>query len=74
MTSLYLSDTVNNDDNDDDDEKDDDNVGDDDDDRAENNGRSTANDRPDRRLDRSNSHLASHFDQLFSDKNILFSI
>ena len=40
--------------------------------RAENNGRSTDNVRPDRRLDRSNSRLAGHFDRSFSDTNIFF--
>ena len=43
-------------------------------DRAENNGRSTDNVWPDRRLDRSNSHLAGHFDPSSLDTNILFSI
>ena len=43
-------------------------------DRAENNSRSTDIVRPDRRLDPSNSHLASHFDRSFLDMNILFSI
>ena len=42
--------------------------------RAENNGQSTDNVRPDRRLDRSNSGLAGHFDRSFLDTNILFSI
>ena len=42
--------------------------------RAENNGRSTDNVRPDRGLDQSNSHLAGHFDRSFLDTNILFSI
>ena len=42
--------------------------------RAENNGQSTDNVWPDRRLDQSNSHLAGHFDQSFLDTNILFSI
>ena len=39
--------------------------------RAQNNGRSTDNVRPDRGLDRSNSHLAGHFDRLFLDANLL---
>ena len=42
--------------------------------RAANNGRSTDNVRPDRRLDRSNSGLAGHFDRSFLDTNTLFSI
>ena len=42
--------------------------------RAENNGRSTDNVGPDRGLDRSNSHLAGHFDRSFLDTNILFFI
>ena len=42
--------------------------------RAANNGWSTDNVRPDRRLDRSNSGLASHFDRSFLDTNTLFSI
>ena len=40
--------------------------------RAEKNGRSTDNVRPDRGLDRSNSGLAVHFDRSFLDKNIFF--
>ena len=40
--------------------------------RAENNGRSTDNVRPDCGLDRSNSHLAGHFDRSFLDTNIFF--
>ena len=40
--------------------------------RAENNGRSTDNVRPDRGLDWSNSRLAGHFDQSFLDTNIFF--
>ena len=43
-------------------------------DRAENNGWSTDNVRPDRGLDRSNSGLAGHFDRSFLDTNTLFSI
>ena len=39
--------------------------------RAQNNGRSTDNVRPDRGLDRSNSHLAGHFDRSFLDANLL---
>ena len=39
--------------------------------RAQNNGRSTDNVRPDRGLDRSNSRLAGHFDRSFLDANIL---
>ena len=35
--------------------------------RAQNNGRSTDNARPDRGLDWSNSRLASHFDRSFLD-------
>ena len=35
--------------------------------RAQNNGRSTGNVRPDRGLDRSNSRLAGHFDRSFLD-------
>ena len=35
--------------------------------RAQNNGRSTDNVRPDRGLDRSNSRLAGHFDRSFLD-------
>ena len=42
--------------------------------RAENNGRSTDNVRPDHGLDQSNSGLAGHFDRSFLDTNILFSI
>ena len=42
--------------------------------RAANNGRSTDNVRPDRRLDRSNSGFAGHFDRSFLDTNTLFSI
>ena len=42
--------------------------------RAENNGRSTENVQPDCGLDRSNSGLASHFNQSFLNTNILFSI
>ena len=40
--------------------------------RAENNRRSTDNVQPDRWLDRSNSHLAGHFDRPFMDTNIFF--
>ena len=40
--------------------------------RAENNGRSTDNVRPDCGLDQSNSHLAGHFDRSFLDTNIFF--
>ena len=43
-------------------------------DRAENNGRSADNFRPDRGLDQSNSHLAGHLDRSFLDTNILISI
>ena len=39
--------------------------------RAQNNGRSTDNVRPDRGFDRSNSRLAGHFDRSFLDANIL---
>ena len=39
--------------------------------RAQNNGRSTDNVRPDRGLDRSNSRLAGHFDRSSLDTNIL---
>ena len=45
--------------------------------RAQNNGRSTDNVRPDCGLDRSNSGLAGHFDRSFLDSNIfniIFSI
>ena len=35
--------------------------------RAQNNGRSTDNVRPDRGLDRSNPRLAGHFDRSFLD-------
>ena len=35
--------------------------------RAQNNGRSTDNVRPDRGLDRSNSRLVGHFDRSFLD-------
>ena len=45
--------------------------------RAENNGRSTDNVRPDRGLDRSNSGLAGHFDRSrleYNHTNILFSM
>jgi len=42
--------------------------------RAENNGWSTDNVRPDRGLDQSNSGLAGHFDRSFLDTNILFFI
>ena len=38
--------------------------------RAQNNGRSTDNVWPDRGLDRSNSHLAGHFDRSFLDANL----
>ena len=38
--------------------------------RAQSNGRSTDNVRPDRGLDRSNSRLAVHFDRSFLDANI----
>ena len=43
-------------------------------DRAENNGWSTDNVRPDRGLDQPNSGFAGHFDGSFLDTNILFSI
>ena len=42
--------------------------------RAENNGRSMDNVRPDRGLDQSKSGLAGHFDRSVLDTNILFSI
>ena len=42
--------------------------------RTANNGRSTDNVLPGRRLDRSNSSLAGHFDRSFLDTNTLFSI
>ena len=38
---------------------------------AQNNGQSTDNVQPDRRLDRSNSRLLGHFDRSFLDANIL---
>ena len=42
--------------------------------RAQINGRSTDNVRPERGLDRSNSGLAGHFEWSFLDTNILFSL
>ena len=39
--------------------------------RAQNNGRSVDNVRPDRGLDLSNSRLAGHFGRSFLDANIL---